>query len=168
MSRVGLVAVFTALVGVTLSGCSGSSLSMPDWLSSKPSAPQLLTLHFQSEPPGAEVRTGQGQTCQTPCSLPAPPESQSVTFGKNGYLTQTAQVSVREPAERSFFARNPPPTLVPDPVEVMLQPAVPAAKPTAKLKHRRTALNSRRQPAPVQPAPQSAESPVPTSAQQQQ
>jgi hypothetical protein len=58
---------------------------------------------------------------------PVPPESQSVTFGKNGYLTQTAQISVREPAKRSFFARNPPPTLVPNPVEVTLQPAVPPA-----------------------------------------
>jgi hypothetical protein len=38
---------------------------------------------------------------------------------------------------------------------------------TAKLKHRRTALNSGRQSAPVQPTPQSVESPVPTSAQQQ-
>jgi hypothetical protein len=81
MSRVALViAASAAVIGSVLAGCSGSSVSMPDWLSSKPSPPKLQTLHFQSEPPGADVRTAKGQTCQTPCSFPVPSESQPVTF----------------------------------------------------------------------------------------
>jgi PEGA domain len=91
MSRVGLIAVFMAVVGVALQGCSGSS----DWLTPKPSAPQLQALEFQTEPPGADVRTAQGQTCKTPCSLAIPPEAQTVTFDKGGFLPQTVQIGVR-------------------------------------------------------------------------
>ncbi len=165
MSRVGVVAVFTAVVGVTLQGCSGSSLSMPDWLTPKPSPPQLQTLQFQTEPSGADVRTAQGQTCKTPCSLAVPPEAQAVTFGKSGFLPQTVQISVREPAEHSFFARTPPPTLTPNPVEVALQPLVPPVKPVAKLKHRKMA-STPRQPAAV-PVQQTAETPPSSPAQRQ-
>lgn len=68
MSRVALViAAATVTMASVLAGCSGSSASMPDWLSSK------QTLQFQSQPPGAEVRTAKGQTCQTPCSLQVQP-----------------------------------------------------------------------------------------------
>jgi hypothetical protein len=58
MSRVAhVVAASAVLMASVLAGCSGSSVSMPDWLSSKPSPPPLQSLQFQSQPPGAEVRT---------------------------------------------------------------------------------------------------------------
>jgi hypothetical protein len=48
------------------------------------------------------------------------PESQSVTFEKGGFVSQTVQVSVAEQAEHSFFSKDPPPTLTPNPVQVAL------------------------------------------------
>jgi len=107
---------------------------MPDWLSlsSKPSAPAPQTLQFESDPPGADVRTAQGQTCQTPCALNVPAENQAVTFAKTGYLPQTVQVTIRIP-EHSMF-ENPAPDVQPNPVAVVLQAAGPPKKPPPKLK----------------------------------
>lgn len=116
MSRVALVVTAAATaIGLALAGCSESSSSLTAWLTPKPSAPALQTLHFQSEPPGANVRTAQGQTCQTPCSLAVSPESQSVTFEKDGFAPQTVQVAVAEQGERSAFSKDPPPALTPNP-----------------------------------------------------
>ncbi len=148
MSRV--VAAFGVLIGFALAGCSASPFSMPDWLTSKPSPPPLQTLQFISEPPGASVRSAQGQTCETPCSLPVPSESQSVTFAKNGFLSQTIQVSVGEPPEHSLFSRSPPPVLIPNPVEVALQPSRPTHKRAMKP---RPAAHNLQQTAPPLPPP---------------
>jgi hypothetical protein len=163
MSRVGLIAIFVAVMAVALQGCSGS---MPDWLTPKPSVSQPQALQFQTEPPGADVRTAQGQTCKTPCSLAVLPEAQTVTFDKAGFLPQTVQLGVREPAEHSFFSRSPPPTLRPNPILVALQPVAPPAKPMAKLKHRKVASKHPAQPT-VMPAQQPAETPSSEPAQQQ-
>lgn len=120
--------IFAAAISTlctALAGCSGSSLSMPSWLSPTPPAPALQTLQFESEPPGAEVRTVQGQTCQTPCSLAVPPESQAVSFSKPGFLPQTVPVTVGEVPEHSFLESEPPPALTPNPVIASLQPGGP-------------------------------------------
>ena len=141
MSRVALVVdASAAVMGSVLAGCSGSSVSMPEWLSPKPSPSSLQTLQFQSQPPGANVRTVKGQTCQTPCSLQVPPESQSVTFEKRGFVSQTVQVGVAERAEHSLFSRDPPPALTPNPVEVALQ--------AATLRHRKTVSGATHRAAP--------------------
>jgi hypothetical protein len=99
---------------------------MPDWMSLKSSPPPAQTLQFESDPPGADVRIAQGQSCQTPCSLNVPPESQAVSFTKGGYLPQTVQVTIRIP-EHSMF-ESPPPDIQPNPVAVVLQPAGPGPK----------------------------------------
>jgi hypothetical protein len=96
---------------------------MPSWLSLQ-SAPQLQTVQFESDPPGAEVRTAQGQTCQSPCALALPPEPQAVSFSRNGFLPQTVQLALGPPPEHSFF-ESPPPALTPNPLMVVLQPAGP-------------------------------------------
>jgi hypothetical protein len=98
---------------------------MPSWLSPTPSPPPLQTLQFESVPPGADVRTAQGQTCQTPCSLAVPPESQAISISKPGFLPQTVPVTVAEAPDHSFFESAPPPALTPNPVIVSLQPAGP-------------------------------------------
>ncbi len=129
MSRVQLsrvkVIIGTALVGLALAGCS----AMPDWMtpdfmSSKPSA-QMQPLRFESDPPGADVRTTQGQTCLTPCAIPVPSEPQSVTITKIGFVPQTVQVSVGDVPDHSFWEAAPAATLVPNPVQVVLQPVAP-------------------------------------------
>lgn len=116
-------AAAVALSAVALAGCSSTPSWMPDWMSFSKSAPPLVTMQFESQPPGADVRTSQGQTCQTPCSLALQPQSQMVSFSRNGFLPQSVQVTASEP-DHSFF-ENPPPALSPNPVSVVLQPAGP-------------------------------------------
>jgi hypothetical protein len=129
-----LLTITTASLCGILAGCSSFSIPdvMPDWFSSRPSPPPLQTLQFESNPPGAEVRTLQGQSCRTPCSLAVPVESQSVSFAMNGFLPQTVQVDVQAPTEHALFASAPPPTLIPNPVGVSLQPAGPPRRAPGK------------------------------------
>ena len=115
MSHVRLAAVVAALVGISLTGCSSSSNS---------SSEQLQALKFESDPPGAEIHTPKGQTCITPCALTVPSQEQSVAITKNGYAPQTVQITSGPQPEHSFW-ENPPPTLVPNPVHVVLQRAKP-------------------------------------------
>jgi hypothetical protein len=128
MSRMGFViAAAAAAVSCALTGCSPFML---DWSRSKPSPPTPQTLQFQSVPTGADVRTTQGQTCQTPCSLALPVEAQSVTFAKSGFLSHAVEISVEQPPkEHSFFAKKPPPILVPNPVRVVLEVVPPPPEP---------------------------------------
>jgi hypothetical protein len=119
-----VVSAATVAMSAALAACSSTPSWVPDWMSLGSSTPQLVTMQFESQPQGADVRTGQGQTCQTPCSLALQPQSQAVSFSKNGFLPQSVQISAGEPAEHSLFS-SPPPTLSPNPVTVVLQPAGP-------------------------------------------
>jgi len=127
MLRVRLVAAAIVVMGLALAGCSSSSAPSwaPSWMTITPPPPPTLALQFESLPPGAEVRTPQGQTCKTPCSLALPLTPQSVNFALNGYVSQTVPVEVHD---ASAFAPNP--------VEVTLQavpkPAVKPRKPAPK------------------------------------
>jgi hypothetical protein len=133
MSRFELAAAAMAIVmGFALSGCASVMPSMPgwmtpNWMQSKSSAPQVQSLRFESEPPGAEVRTAQGQTCKTPCELMVPSEIQPVSVAKKGFVSQTVQVNVGDPPKHSFW-ESPPPTLAPNPVQVVLTPLHHPAK----------------------------------------
>jgi len=123
-----IVSIASVAIAAVLAGCSGSSLSMPDWMSFSKSPPPLATMQFESNPPGADVHTAQGQTCQTPCSLAIPPETQAVSFAKAGFLPQSVQITAGPSPDHSLF-ESPPPTLAPNPVVVMLQPASPPRRP---------------------------------------
>jgi hypothetical protein len=120
MSRVGLSVVVAAVVGVSLTGCSSA-------LSSNSSSEKLQALKFESNPQGAEIRTTQGQRCTTPCELTVPSHEQPVTITKNDYVPQTVQVALGPQPDHSFW-ENPPPTLVPNPVLVVLQPVPKPAR----------------------------------------
>jgi len=158
------VILTAAVVGsaAVLGGCSGFSQYMPDWLSPKSSPPPPQVLNFESDPPGADVRTAQGQTCQTPCSLSVPPENQAVSFAKVGYLPQTVQVTIRIP-EHSMF-ESPPPEVQPNPVAVVLQAAPMARKPPPRPKprlHRPAATPANAAPPPAGPPPAASPFPPP-------
>jgi hypothetical protein len=128
MLRVRLFAAAAIAMGAALAGCSSSGSSMSDWF--KPSPPPPQVLQFESQPPGANVQTGQGQTCFTPCSLALPVTGQAVSFSLNGYLPQTIQLTVNQP-KGSLFS-SPPPELVPNPVIATLQAAVPPPRRVVK------------------------------------
>jgi hypothetical protein len=148
MLRVGLAAAVAAVVGISLTGCSSA-------LSSNTSSEQLQALNFESDPLGAEIRTTQGQTCITPCELTVPSHEQPVTITKNDYVPQTVQVTMGPQPDHSFW-QNPPPTLVPNPVHVVLQP-VP--KPVHHAGGHRSV--SRTHTAKTVPTPSAASSPFP-------
>jgi hypothetical protein len=171
MSRVQLsrvkVIIGTTLVGLALAGCS----AMPDWMtpdfmSSKPSA-QMQPLRFESDPPGADVRTTQGQTCLTPCAIPVPSEPQSVTITKIGFVPQTVQVSVGDVPDHSFWEAAPPATMVPNPVQVVLQPVAPPrpmrGKPRPHRPMARTAVRPPQRPVPRGTAPPPPGQPAPSA-----
>jgi hypothetical protein len=167
MSRVGLVIAAVAGLGAALAGCSG----MSDMFSSQPAAPPMENVQFESQPPGAEVRSEQGQTCLTPCGLSIPAQSQAVTINKIGFVPQTVQITAGEPPDHSFWEGTPPPTLVPNPVQVVLQAVPPPPKPVHRRRPRqvssrtRTAAKSGQQPqgsgsAFPDPPPQSGAAPT--------
>jgi hypothetical protein len=158
MLRVRLIVTASVVaLAATLAGCSGSSLALPDWMSFSSAPPPPTALQFESDPPGADVRTAQGQTCLTPCSLTVPPQNQSVSFAKNGYLPQTVQVTVRIPEHNMF--ENPPPDIQPNPVAVVLQPAAPPHRMAPRPRPHKTAARAGAPPPP--PPQQPGESPFP-------
>src|SRR6202166_1034894 len=85
MSRV----IAAVACGLTLAACSMSMPSL-DFFKSSPATEQL---RIESEPPGADARTSQGQTCRTPCELTVPTENElAVTVQLSGYQPQTLPV----------------------------------------------------------------------------
>jgi hypothetical protein len=164
MSRVGLVVAATAaVIGVALAGCSAMpdwmpTPSMPGFLSSGSSTPATQALRFESNPPGADVRTAQGATCLTPCSLDVASETQAVTITKIGFIPQTIQITVGPPPDHSFWESAPPPTLTPNPVVTMLQPVPPPPRPERKPRPHRPVAHAAPPPhgSAATPAPQPA------------
>jgi hypothetical protein len=168
MSRIGLVVAAASMLGFALAGCSSMLAS------NSSSEQQLQPLNFESDPPGAEVRTIQGQTCVTPCALTVPAQEQPVTISRNGFVPQTVQVTTGPQPDHSFF-ENPPPTLVPNPVRVVMQASQPS-KPVKPHHKSHTAAKTMAAPSaasdpqPEQPSPASSPStsPFPPAPQAQQ
>jgi hypothetical protein len=140
MNRVFVIVAF----GLALAGCTsgGNSFSLFE--------PRPVEVVFQSTPPGAEAKTTTGQSCQTPCTLPMPPDKDfQVTYTLAGYAPQTLSV---QPAnnEETFEA-----SLQPNPVaaELVAMPKGPAKRTPAKKK-----------PAAKPAARAAASKPVPASA----
>ncbi|HXZ46226.1 MAG TPA: hypothetical protein VEH02_05820 [Pseudolabrys sp.] len=117
---------------------------------------------MESEPPGAEAKASNGQTCRTPCSLALPIDApMTITFTLAGYQPESERLEViQTPGE--------PPRLRPNPVVVELTPAAPAPsvakkpaakKPAAKKKPARPASAA----APPAAAPMTASPAQPTS-----
>jgi outer membrane biosynthesis protein TonB len=145
--------VLTIMSGaLALAACS----STPDWMNVdalKP-APIMDTVRFESEPPGAEAKTSNGQSCRTPCALALPVNSPlTVTFTLNGYQPESENI---EPIADT----GGPTTLRPNPVVVELTPAPPPPKPAKKPAPKKKA--------PAKPAarakPAAATVPAPTAA----
>jgi hypothetical protein len=107
-------------------------MSMPsfDFLRS---GPATEVLRIESEPPGADARTSQGQTCRTPCELTVPSDGElAVTVQLTGYQQQTLPIRADGRGDNR---------LQPNPVYVELQPAAPIkpAKPAPAPKKKNSA-----------------------------
>ena len=151
--------VFAIIGGAfALAACSSS----PDWMNLdalKP-GPSLDTVSLESEPPGADAKASNGQSCRTPCALALPVDAApSVTFTLNGYQPETERLEVIQ-------ATGEPTRLRPNPVVVELTPAAPstakkpAKKPPAKrAAQSRPATTAAPAPPPMTAAPAQAQSP---------
>ena len=142
--------------GLALAACS----STPDWMNLdvlKP-APVMDTVRFESEPPGAEAKTSNGQTCRTPCALALPSNAPiAVTFSLNGYQPDSENLE-------SIPNSNGFPELRPNPVQVELTPAPPPPKP---LKKPAAKKKTGAKPA-AKPKPKTSAAPAPAPQAQQQ
>jgi hypothetical protein len=104
-------AIAVVACGFALAACS---FSMPSFDYFK-SGPSTEVLRIESEPPGADARTSQGQTCRTPCELTVPTDNElAVTVQLSGFQPQTLPVRADGQSK-----------LQPNPVYVELQPAAP-------------------------------------------
>jgi hypothetical protein len=123
-------------------------MSMPS-LDFFKSTPETEMLKVESEPPGADVRTTQGQSCRTPCELSVPGGGEmSVSFELNGYQPQTVQVRAESAPGGGYGESSGPPRLQPNPVFAELQPIKP---PVAKRKapaRKKTVAKKKSEPVP--------------------
>jgi PEGA domain len=136
--------------GLALAGCSSTS----DWLKT---GPTMETVRFESEPPGAEAKMSNGQTCRTPCALAVPSGGPyTVTFTLNGYQPETSEVKLTSMGDNTSQLR-------PNPVLVDLTPMPPPVKkkPVRKKKKPAPKPTARAKPAPAatQPPPMAAQPP---------
>src|SRR5215468_9997154 len=107
---------FLAVIGsaAALAACSSDMAGLK-------SGPFLDTISLESEPPGADAKASNGQTCRTPCSLALPTDaSMSITFTLNGYQPETEKLE-------AITSTGEPPRLRPNPVVVELSPAAPSS-----------------------------------------
>ena len=146
-------------VALALGACS----STPEWMSLdglKP-APMVDTVRFESEPPGAEAKTSNGQTCRTPCALALPVDAPlTVTFSLNGYQPESETI---DPVAQT----GNPPQMRPNPVMVELTPAPPQPKPAAKpAKKPAPKAAAKPKPAAKPAAPRTSTAPAPAPMQQ--
>lgn len=115
--------------GLALAACSSSGDLMK-------TATPTVPLQFETEPPGAEVKTSGGQTCRTPCALAIPAADFQVTFSLNGYATQTVPVKLLPPDDmrgsEEMGLTAAPPRFSPSPVAIEMQKATPRRAPAKK------------------------------------
>jgi hypothetical protein len=149
---------FLAVIGsaAALAACSSDMAGFK-------SGPFLDTISLESEPPGAEAKASNGQTCRTPCSLALPADaSMSITFSLNGYQPETEKLD-------AITSTGEPPRLRPNPVVVELSPAAPSAKkkstkPVARKPAAAPKTSAAPPPPPIAAAPaQAPSSPWPTN-----
>src|SRR5262245_19749421 len=124
--------------GFALAACSMSMPSMDFFKSTPPTE----VLRVESEPPGADARTSQGQSCRTPCELTVQSGGEmSVSFALNGYQPQTVQVRP-DVAPTSYSDSGTGGRLQPNPVYAELQSVKPPAKKKSTPARKQTAQKS--------------------------
>ena len=112
--------------GIALAACTNSGELMR-------TATPTVPLQFESDPPGAEIKTSGGQTCRTPCALAVPAADFQVTYSLNGYQPQTVPVKLIPPEDmrgtEEMGLTGAPPRFDPSPVVAELTKAGPRRAP---------------------------------------
>jgi hypothetical protein len=152
--------------GLLLAACeSGSDWKAPDWFktpdfsnSFKFGEPAAETVRFESEPPGAEAKASNGQSCRTPCALALPASAETtISFTLAGYQPDTEKLDLVAMGDGTSQLR-------PNPVLVELVPAAPPAPVRKKKQVKKKQVSSRQPPR----APATASAPAPMAQQPQQ
>lgn len=115
--------------GIALAACSSSGDLMR-------TATPTVPLQFESDPPGAEIKTSGGQTCRTPCALAVPAADFQVTYNLNGYQPQTIPVKLIPPEDirgtEEMGLTGAPPRFDQNPVVAELTKGAPRRAPAKR------------------------------------
>jgi hypothetical protein len=134
-------------------------MKAPDWSNAFKMEPATESVRLESEPPGAEAKASNGQTCRTPCALALPGNAaNTITFTLPGYQPDSETLDLVSMGDGTSQLR-PNPLLV----ELTALPPQPKAKKPAPKK--KTAA---RPAAKLAPRPATTAAPPPMSAQPQQ
>ncbi len=146
---------------VALPGCSASSSSGGSALGGTSPPPGQWTLHLKSEPPGAEAKAPQGQSCRTPCELILPMADTSVTFTLAGYYPQIIPITwLPATFHYEMYERTDqtgaiyPVDFSPNPAIAQLEPAGTAEPAGAPAKAAQKKKSTKRSAPPASVAPQ--------------
>jgi len=139
--------------GLILAACS---VSMPSFDVFR-STPPTEVLRIESEPPGADARTAEGQSCRTPCELTVPSTGEvAISFALQGYNPQTINVRAEGPPAASYADAAPPSRMQPNPVYAELTPTTPP-RPKKKAPPRKKVVAKKASPEGADPAPPPAQ-----------
>ena len=159
MSRV----IAIAACGLLLAACS---MSMPSFDFFR-SGPATEVLRIESEPPGADARTAEGQSCRTPCELTVPATGEvAISFALQGYNPQTINVRAEAPAAASYAEASSPARMQPNPVYAELTPSVSprqkkkSSPPRKSVAAKKSGSSPDGAPPPSAPPPSSAQDPA--------
>jgi hypothetical protein len=139
---------------LALAGCESAPDSMKVNNDAFKSQANLDSVRFESEPPGAEAKTSNGQSCRTPCALALPVNAPlTVTFTLNGYQPETERLEpITETVGFTIADASSPTQLRPNPVYTELTPA-PPSKPVKKIPPKKKPAAKQAAKQPAKPAP---------------
>jgi hypothetical protein len=150
-----------AACGLLLAACSASMPSFDLFRAS----PATEVLRIESEPPGADARTAEGQSCRTPCELTVPSAGEvAISFALQGYTPQTINVRAETAPTASFADASAPPTrMQPNPVYAELTPTAPQRQKKKSAPKKKVA--AKKAPSDVDPEPTASTRPQPAQDQ---
>ena len=134
-------------------------MKAPDWSNPFKTGPVTETVRLESEPPGAEAKASNGQTCRTPCALALPGNAENtITFTLPGYQPDSEKLDLVGMGDGTSQLR-------PNPLLVELTPLPPQPKVKKPAPRKKTAARPAAKPA---PRPATMAAPPPMTAQPQQ
>jgi hypothetical protein len=126
------------------------------------SSPPTEVLRIESEPPGADARTAEGQSCRTPCELTVPTTGEvAISFALQGYQPQTINVRAEAPPAASYAEAAPPARMQPNPVYAELTPAAPSRPQKKKAAAKKKVVAKKAAPPPTAEPPPTSSAPPP-------